>query len=184
VACITVRMAVLAYNTAPPPEETLMAILRLPNVPLIPQPTDGVCWWASLQMLYGWSRASNRGFMKAPESDAGFKGRFERNGDWGSGDNAFLARTYDRKTPSVKLDYAGVSGVLQKNGPIWTGLVKNWSGHNHGHVVVICGAADTGVYIHDPEPMRSGTGQWLTWAQIGKAIEAEKHATIKFLTAA
>jgi hypothetical protein len=148
------------------------------------QPTDGVCWMVSAQMVYKWAKATGNGSMIDPMSDPGSRSRYERNGDWWCGQNGLLAGYFKMKThSSLPMDYAGLSGFMAKHGPVWTGLKKNWGGHSHGHVVVICGAADTGVFIHDPEPMHYGTAMWLTWAQINKAISAITDADYQFLTA-
>lgn len=162
-----------------------MAITKLQNVPLLPQPTDGVCWMKSAQMVYEWQKASGKGGMKDPMSDSGFKTRYENNGDWWGGQNGILARTFNMKTHgSLAMSYDSLNTFMAKHGPVWTGLKKNWGGNNHGHVVVICGVADTGVLIHDPEPMHKGTQLWLTWDQINKAIAAITDADYQFLTAA
>ncbi|MBX3294781.1 MAG: C39 family peptidase [Acidobacteria bacterium] len=162
-----------------------MSITRLQNVPLLAQPTDGVCWMKSAQMVYSWSKATGKGSMKDPMSDAGFKARYDNNGDWWAGHNGILAKTFNMKTHSkVDMSLAGLNSFLPTHGPIWTGLRKNWGGHNHGHVVVIFGVADTGVLINDPEPMHRGTEMWLTWEQINKAIAGITDADYQFLTAA
>lgn len=165
-----------------------MGIVKLSGVPLLSQPTTGVCWYMCAQMLYQWSKNAKRGTMKDPATaDSGYTLRFNNNGDVASGQNWHLAAAFGMvKHSSISMDLKTVESFLQKHGPIWTGLKKNWGGHNHGHVVVICGVADTGVFIHDPEPMKVGSSSWLTWAQINKALDALRSETVpnpQFLSA-
>lgn len=160
-----------------------MPITKVQNVPLISQRGDGVCWCASAIMLYRWAQATGKTGMKDPLSDTGTKWRWDNNKDWASGDNQFLATTLNMKTlASVPRDYAGLNDLLQKRGPIWCAGQKTWGGGNHGHVVVICGAADTGAFIFDPEPVNQGSSWWLTWDQLEKYI-AGSSAAVQFLTA-
>ncbi len=162
-----------------------MGITRLANVPLIPQPTDGVCWYACARMLYRWSQATGRGLMKNPQDDSGYFDRFQNNRDVAAFQNNHLGTALNMKLhSSLTLDYSTILGFLQANGPIWAGLKKNWGGNNHGHVVVICGVAETGVFIHDPEPMKQGSTLWLTWEQIRKAVAGITDANPQFMTAA
>lgn len=161
-----------------------MPIVKVQNVPLIAQKSDGVCWCASALMVYKWAQATGNATMKNPLDDAGMKKRYEDNGDWGSSQNGILATTFNMKThASIPMEYTELNTFLQKHGPIWTAGQKNWGGNNHGHVVVICGVADTGVFIHDPEPVGQGSSQWLTWAQIKKYTDGATQADVKFLTA-
>ena len=103
-----------------------MSIFKIPNVPLIPQPTNGVCWYASSRMLYVWSTAANRGAMKDPAGDAGYRQRFLNNGDVDSSQNWHIAQQFNmQKYESIPLDYDGLSSFLSKNGPIWAGVKKN-----------------------------------------------------------
>ncbi len=163
-----------------------MPIHKVQKVPLMSQPTDGVCWMVSAQMVYKWSQATGNGNMRDPMDDEGSKARYGRNGDWSSAQNGLLAGYFNmvtHKHNAFTMDYNSLSNFLICKGPIWTGLQKNWGGNNHGHVVVICGAADTGVFIHDPEPMKSGSAEWLTWDQIKKAVDGLSGADYQFLTA-
>ncbi len=162
-----------------------MAITKLSNVPLIPQPTTGVCWYACARMLYRWSKATGRGAMTNPQDDPGYFKRFNDNGSVAAFQNNHIARSFNMKMhPNMTLDYDSVYQMLLDHGPIWTGHKKNWGGHNHGHVIVICGVAETGVFVHDPEPMKQGSTFWLTWEQIKKAVEGEPESDPPFLTAA
>lgn len=150
-----------------------MGITKLANVPLHYQYASGVCWFACSRMLYVWSKAAGRGSMTDPKSDSGYLQRYKDNGSVGCDQNWHIAQQFNmKKHASLKMDYASVSKFLTDHGPIWTGLRKNWGGHNHGHVVVICGVSETGVFVHDPEPINQGSSFWLTWEQITKAVEA------------
>lgn len=160
-----------------------MPISKLQGVPLIPQRADGVCWCASAIMLHRYALTLGPATMKDPLSDKGTKYRWDNNLDWDSKDNAFLATTLVMKTHSaVPMNYAGLNDMLFSHGPIWAAGHKTWGGGNHGHVVAFCGAADTGVFVHDPEPVAQGSSFWLTWAQAQKYIDGVT-ASIKFLTA-
>jgi hypothetical protein len=163
-----------------------MALSKVQNVPLVSQYDTGVCWMASAMMVYKWQEATGNGSMIDPMSHADSAGRYGRNGDWFCGNNGMLAGYFKmKKHSSLSMTYEAVSSFLAKHGPIWTGLQKNWTGKNHGHVVVICGVADTGVFIHDPEPVKQGSSMWLTWGQINKALSAISDvADYQFLTAA
>ncbi len=161
-----------------------MAITKLSNMTLVAQPSDGVCWWASAQMVYKWSKATGRGQMKSPDSDAGYAQRKKDNGDVYAFQNNILGRALNMKFhSSLSMDQSSVNSFLQDHGPIWTSVKKNWGGNNHGHVVVICGVADTGVLIYDPEPVNQGSSFWLTWDQIKKALAGVTDADPQFMTA-
>ncbi len=76
------------------------------------------------------------------------------------------------KFTSLPRNFTDMKAVLQKHGPIWTAVSKNWNGkgdQNIPHVIVIYGALDTGVWIHDPEPVAKGTTRLLTWSDLQKA---------------
>ena len=163
-----------------------MAIVKVQNVPLVAQPKDGVCWWASAQMCYKWSQATGNGSMTNPDDDIGFAKRFADNGDWYCGKNGFMATAFNMKRfSSLTMDFDTVNTFLAKHGPVFTSVQKNWSGNNYSHAIVICGVADTGVFIHDPMPVNQGSSTWLTWAQIQKAIDGvSADADYQFLTAA
>ena len=160
-----------------------MPITKVQNVPLVAQRGDGVCWFASALMLYKWAQATGHTTMKDPMADSGMKMRWDNNLDWGSGHNAFLATTLAMKThASIPTEYQGLNTFFQSHGPIWAAGQKTWGGADHGHVVVICGVADTGVFIHDPEPVNQGVSLWLTWSQLKKYTDGAS-ATVQFLTA-
>lgn len=162
-----------------------MAITKLAGVPLMYQKSDGVCWYASARMVYKWSNSTGRGSMKNPADDAGYFERYNNNGDVYAFQNGHLGRALNMKLhPSLTMDYETVLEFLQSHGPVWTGLRKNWGGNDHGHVVVICGVAETGVFIHDPEPVMQGSTFWLTWGQIQKAVDGMTDADPQFMTAA
>ncbi len=161
-----------------------MAIIKTQGVPLIPQPTDGVCWYASARMVYKWSQATGSGNMSNPADDAGMYARYKDNGDWSSDQNGYLASQFNMNMwNAVTMEFDYLVYFLQSRGPIWTGLQKNWSGNNFGHVVVICGVSTTGVFIHDPWPMKRGEQKWLTWSQINHAITSYPGGDYQFLTA-
>lgn len=160
-----------------------MAIVKLADVPLIPQPTDGVCWFVSARMLFKWQEKTGKGTMNDPATNEMTKTTFGRNATWYSFQNPLLATQLNLKNQDVTLDFDGVNKVLTQKGPIWTAGHKHWGGGNHGHVVVICGVADTGVFIHDPEPMKNGSTMWLTWSAIKKYVDGVTDTTYKFMTA-
>jgi hypothetical protein len=160
-------------------------IYRMTDVPLMGQPTDGVCWFTSARMVYAWRTATNKGSMTDPMAHAESKRRYDGNGDWDGADNHFLAKYFNMASPTITLDnYDSVKAQLDAHGPIWTSVLKTWGGMApHGHVVVICGVADTGVYINDPEPVRQGSGVWLTWAQIQNGVKGRPSANPTYLSA-
>ncbi|HCA60212.1 MAG TPA: hypothetical protein DEP46_19785, partial [Blastocatellia bacterium] len=97
-----------------------MSITRLQNVPLLSQPSTGVCWFKSAQMVYAWSKATGKGSMKDPMSVADFKWRYETNRDWWSGQNGMLATAFGMKTHSkVDMSLSGLNSFLPTHGPIW-----------------------------------------------------------------
>jgi hypothetical protein len=163
-----------------------MALTKVQNMTLVAQPTDGVCWWASAQMCYKWSQTTGKGKMVDPLSDeTGFAQRFKDNGDWFCGSNGHMADKFKmQKYASLGMDFATLNDFMSVHGPIFTSVQKNWNGNNYSHAVVICGVADTGVFIHDPMPVNTGGSCWLTWDQINKAIKAVSDvADYGFLTA-
>ncbi len=162
-----------------------MAIYKVQKVSLIPQKTDGVCWYACCRMLYKWSQATGNGSMTNPGDDAGFKARFDANGTWFCGDNGFMADTLSmNRVPSLSMDYASLSGFMANHGPIFASVQKNWGGHNYGHAIVLAGVADTGVFVHDPMPVGQASQIWLTWGQIQRALDGVSDvANPPFLTA-
>jgi hypothetical protein len=137
-------------------------------------------------MLYKWSQATGNGSMTNPADDPGFKQRFDDNKDWYCGDNGFMADKLNMsKFPSVSMDYDSLSSFLSAHGPIFTSVQKNWGANNYAHAVVICGAADTGVFVHDPMPLKTASSYWLTWGQIQKALDGVSDvANPQFMTAA
>ena len=149
-----------------------MAITKLDGVPLMYQRTDGVCWYACSRMLYKWSSTTGRGSVRNPETaDSGYVERYNSNGSVRAADNWHLAKAFNLvKQPSLTMDYENVYKFLLEHGPIWAGVKKVWGG-NHGHVIVICGVAETGVFVHDPEPVKQGSTYWLTWSQIRQGVE-------------
>lgn len=150
-----------------------MSITKLSHVPLMYQKSDGVCWYACSRMLYKWSAATGRGGAKNPATaDQGYIDRYNRNGTVGSQDNWHLANAFNfNQHSSITMDEDSINTFLQEHGPIWAGVAKNWHGNSgYGHVVVICGVATTGVFIHDPQPERQGSTFWLTWDQIKTAV--------------
>jgi hypothetical protein len=148
-------------------------INKLSNVPLMYQRSDGVCWYACSRMLYKWSQATGRGNVLNPETaDAGYIWRYNNNGSVGCEDNHHLAKAFNLKErPSITMDAESVNAFFHSYGPIWAGVRKNWGGNNYGHVIVICGVSDTGVFVHDPMPIKQGSSFWLTWSQIRKAVD-------------
>jgi hypothetical protein len=153
-------------------------------MPLMYQKSNGVCWYASARMLYTWARATKRGSMTNPADDTGYFQRYMNNGDVAASQNWHIAQQFNmQKHIDIPMNYDSINSFLAKHGPIWTGLKKNWDNFNHGHVVVICGVADTGVFIHDPEPVKQGSTRWLTWGEINKAVNGMSGADPQFLTA-
>lgn len=68
----------------------------------------------------------------------------------------------------LDLEPSELTNALRIHGPLWMSGDKTWTGDRYGHVVVVFGAADTGVLIHDPEPVYKGTEFWMTWTDIRK----------------
>ncbi|MDQ6787215.1 MAG: hypothetical protein M3033_10445 [Acidobacteriota bacterium] len=134
-------------------------------------------------MLFRWQEATGKGSMKNPAEVDMTKDRFEKNRIWYSFQNGLLATQLNLQKSSVDMNFDSVNSVLSRNGPIWTAGYKTWDGA-HGHVVVICGVADTGVFIHDPEPMHKGSPMWLTWSQIKSYVDGVDDTDYKCLTAA
>ena len=159
-----------------------MGIFKLSKMTLIPQPGDGTCWCASAIMLYKWGRKTGSLTMVDPLSDSGIKQRWEENMDWKASDNWWLAQTLNLTTHGdIPLDRDGLKSFLEEHGPIWSAGLKTWSGKAFGHVVVICGVADTGVFIYDPQPEGYGSSRWLTWTQIKNFI-SKGDASLPFMT--
>ena len=51
------------------------------------------------------------------------------------------------KITSISMDYDSLVSKFAKHGPIFTSVQKNWNGNDYAHAVVMCGVADTGVFI-------------------------------------
>ena len=151
-----------------------MGVTKLTGVPLMYQRSNGVCWYACSRMLYKWSQNTGRGKVLNPETaDEGYINRYNNNWSVGADQNWHIAKAFNMvKQPSISMDQDSVYNFLLEHGPIWAGIKKNWGGNNHGHVIVICGVSDTGVFIHDPEPVKQGSTMWLSWSQIQKAVNA------------
>lgn len=159
-----------------------MGITKLSHMKLVAQRDDGVCWCAAAIMLYKWGRAAGQHSMVNPLVDAGTSWRWENNKDWASSDNGFLATTLNMEIQSeLPVDYEGMKSFLSDHGPVWTAGLKTWTGDAYGHVVVICGVANTGVLIYDPEPVNQGSSMWLTWMQLANYINGST-ASVQFLT--
>ncbi len=161
-----------------------MSIFVVHDVPLMYQKSDGVCWYASARMLYTWGSKTKRGAMTNPANDPGYFQRYMNNGDVDSSQNWHVAQQFNmKKHETLPQDFQGLKEFLTRYGPVWSGIKKNWDGFDHGHVVVITGVAETGVQIHDPEPVMRGTVRWLTWEQFKTAVNAQS-GNPQFLTAA
>lgn len=162
--------------------------MKVLGVPLIAQPTDGVCWYACAQMVQKFA-AANGGVMKDPATVDMTKQMFDRNSTWDNSNTTLLATTLGMTTHGkswLSLDYDCMWYILTVYGPIWTAVQKNWGGQNYGHVVVMCGTrsgASGGVFIHDPEPMKAGKAHWLTFAQMQKAIDKQTGNDFYYLSA-
>lgn len=123
--------------------------------------------------------------MTNPQDNAVTSARFNDNASWDSNQNGLLAGYVGmQKFNGLDMDLDSLNSFFSSHGPIWTALQKNWGGHDYGHVVVICGVSDTGVFVHDPEPMTRGSGKWLTWGQINEAISSFAGGDFQYLTAA
>ncbi len=163
-------------------ERDEMAITKLSNMTLVAQRGTGVCWCASAIMLYKWGRKAGHMRMVDPLTDPGTKWRWDENKSWGKEDNAYLATTLNMQTQSsIPMNYAGLNDFLTAHGPIWAAGRKTWTGEAYGHVVVICGVADTGVLIYDPEPVNQGSSRWLTWNQLSGYVKGID-AAVQFMT--
>lgn len=160
-----------------------MAISKLDNVPLIPQPTDGVCWYVSARMLAKWRRATKGGMgtMTDPKEHSDCYSMFQNNAGWNPWQVGLLSSWLNMPTPSITMDFAGVSSALSQHGPIWAAGWKTWSGSPHYHVIVIRGVSDTGVLIHDPEPINVGAYTWKTWSSIKKYVSTKTDVDYNFL---
>lgn len=164
-----------------------MPIYKVPNVKLVAQPKNALCWWACDQMLYKWSQATGNGSMVDPiDPSTTFKGRYDDNLTVHCKDNTFMASKMSMKTQkSIPMNYAGLVEFLSAHGPVFTSVYKNWTADQYGHAIVIAGCADTGVWIMDPMPVGFGSSTWLTWSQIQSAIDdVAGEANPSFLTAA
>lgn len=150
-------------------------MMKVSSVPLMYQAESKLCWYASARMLYKWSQATTRGLALNPaDTDEGYIWRHSINGSVGSSDNHHFAKKHNLvQHTSISIDESSLLDFFKDHGPIWAGISKNWNGNSgYGHVVVICGVATTGVFIHDPEPVKKGSSFWLTWDQINSAIDS------------
>jgi hypothetical protein len=161
-----------------------VSIIRIKNVPLIPQRSDGTCWYASLRMLAEWRKATKGGMgeMIDPQEHTDCKNMADRNAGWPP-ENVGLLASWVKAKPrtDIKLDLKSLATALTASGPIWAGGLKTWGTAPHNHVVVIFGVADTGVLVNDPEPVGIGREDWKTWDSFGKFIK-DGSCDVSFLT--
>lgn len=160
-----------------------MPIIKKEKVPLIPQPTDGVCWYVSARMLAEWRKAEKGGMgtMIDPAEHDDCRQMFERNAGWQPWQVGLLAKWLNTNLPDISMDFGGISTALHLHGPIWTAGWKTWGGAGHYHVIVILGVADTGVLIHDPEPIGVGTYTWKTWSAMDKYINSKTDVDYNYM---
>lgn len=146
-------------------------ISKIPDVPLIGQNFTGTCWYASASMLAEWSTKRNGADSKMihPKDHTDTKQMHDRNSSFPADGAKFLIKWLNmraiHRVPEKPEEWLS---LLVFNGPVWAAGSKHWEGSAYGHVVVVCGVADTGLYIHDPEPMKQGRGEWRTWASMNK----------------
>jgi hypothetical protein len=168
-----------------------MATYVVPKVPLYAQGDNRSCWYHSARMVYdaligpmpnSMIRPTR---MLDPKSQAGAVQLVKNYLGLDASQVAWLKKELCMKEHSnPAYTYRALQSLLANHGALWVGLEKNWSGNQHEHVVVVCGVSDTGVKIHDPEPVYVGTQVWLTWAQYTKAVETWKnrHSVTQYLS--
>ncbi|MBK8066015.1 MAG: hypothetical protein IPK29_20120 [Betaproteobacteria bacterium] len=115
-----------------------------------------------------------------PAGDSGARWRWDNNKSWSKYDNRWLAKTLNIYTyDDIPLSFHDSLRTFLKDwGPIWASGRKTWTGSAYGHVIVICGVADTGVLVYDPEPVGQGSSFWLTWKQLDTYIRASRHGAV------
>jgi hypothetical protein len=148
-----------------------VAIFRLGQARVIAQPSDGVCWYATLQVLGRWRKSvrGSMGEMIAVEDQPDCARMYKQNQTWPADNNSLLAQWLRMKKYSkseIKMEYKALYDVMNSKGPIYAAGVKTWGTAAHGHVVAFAGVADTGVLVLDPEPMNTGLERWRTWDEI------------------
>ncbi len=159
-----------------------MTTLRIGNVPLIPQYKTGSCWYASASMLAGWRIQSKGGLgpMTHPNAHSDTKDMYKRNAALLAVGSGALKRWLGMKEISVPASPADWVTTLSKTGPLWAAGNKHWMA-GYGHVVVVYGAAETGLLINDPEPISQGKEEWRSWASMNKFF-AESESEVKLLS--
>lgn len=156
-----------------------MAIEIQGNVPLIAQAQDGLCWYASARMLYEWTTKA-KGTSNGMIDPTAHK----ETSDMAANNRAFpydqvyiLRDWLKMKERDVTWDFDGISSALKTYGPLWVAGYKGYY-----HVRVVLGVADTGVLVHDPEPVRQGTRDWKTWNSINSFLTARDDIDINVLS--
>jgi hypothetical protein len=147
------------------------------KVPLVPQEKSNLCWFACSMMLYRWSvnKSGQSSMIKDPHENDIIMDWHKKNQGVDADQVTQLAMKLNfrsHKFADLPRNFAEMKAVLQKHGPIWTAVSKNWNGQtgqNIPHVIVIYGVLDTGVWIHDPEPVKKGTTRLLTWSDLKNA---------------
>lgn len=149
-----------------------MTTTRIGQVPLIPQYKTGSCWYASASMLAEWRIRTKGGLgtMTHPNAHSDTKDMYKRNAAFLSVGSGALKRWLGLRDVPMPKSHDDWPTTLTTYGPIWAAGMKHWDG-TYGHVVVIFGAADTGLLIMDPEPISQGREEWRTWASMEKYFE-------------
>jgi hypothetical protein len=139
-------------------------------------------------MVAEWKKKTKGGMgaMVDPGEHADSVDMFKNNRGWPPDNVKTLAGpTYWKWNmhPTPALNYAAFQSLLNNKGPLWAAGTKKWAGGPHNHVVVICGVADTGLFVHDPEPIGSGSVHWLTWKQMGEYFKGDGSIDCNIMTA-
>lgn len=144
-----------------------MGINLVPNLTLLPQDKTNACWYFSSKMVHKWAAANGKSSVKDPTTvktdRLNLQGLYESNAGYAPSTCIELSKALGLKAlDKKKRGYEEFKALVAK-GPIFAAGAKGGLDGTY-HVVVIGGAADTGLYIFDPLPMRVGTKVWRTWA--------------------
>lgn len=163
-------------------QDTFLAIVRISNVPLVPQHKTGLCWYASATMLVGWRVKMKGGLgpMTFPADHKEAKDMYANNRSLLGFGAAALKGWFGMKEVPVPTTQAEWAHTLSSNGPLWAAGKKHWNGEAYGHVVVVFGVADTGLLINDPEPIWKGREEWRTWASMNRYF-SESESDVKLM---
>lgn len=143
-----------------------MAVVRVPNLTLLPQDKTNACWYCSAQRVHPWASANDKKTVKDPttvKTDRfDLKGLYDTKPGYATSTCIELASAPGLTALAKKKRGYDEFKALLAQGPIWAAGAKGGADGSY-HVMVIGGVADAGLMLFDPLPLNRGQKTRKTW---------------------